>query len=81
MPSSSNFVATLPTAGFLLVSVALRLPLLEAAPPASQLVARLCAAAVVLLAVLCLSRLLTSRDFGPGRSLFSEQLAKRSRRR
>ena len=73
--------ATLPMAGFLLASVALRLPLLAAAPPASRLVARLCAAAVILLAALCFSRLLTSWDFGPDRSLFPEQLAKRSRRR
>ena len=62
--------------GLILASVALRLLLLEAVPPSSRLVARLCAAAVVLLAVLCLSHLFTPWDLGPDRLLFPEQLSR-----
>jgi PAS domain S-box-containing protein len=62
--------------GFILASAALWLLLLEAAPPASRLLARTCAAAVVLLAVLCLSHVITPWDLGPDRLLFHEQLAR-----
>jgi PAS domain S-box-containing protein len=61
---------------FALASVALRLMLSESPPRPSRVLARLCAAAVVLLALLCLTRLLGTWDLGPDRLLFSHQLAR-----
>ena len=61
---------------FILASVALRLLLSESPPPRSRLLARLCAAVVVLLALLCLSRLFIAWDLGPDRLLFRDQLAR-----
>jgi two-component system, cell cycle sensor histidine kinase and response regulator CckA len=59
---------------FILCSISLRL-LAESSSPPSRRLAQVCAAAVVLLAVLCLSRLFTPWDLGLDRLLFAEQLA------
>jgi PAS domain S-box-containing protein len=60
--------------GFILSSISLRL-LTESPPPLSRRLARICAAAVVLLAFLCLSRLFTPWDLELDRLLFADQLA------
>jgi hypothetical protein len=61
---------------FLLASLSLRLQLTDLpAPPFSRALARLSAATVVVLALLCLSRLFTSWDLGLDRLLFADQLA------
>jgi two-component system cell cycle sensor histidine kinase/response regulator CckA len=59
---------------FILSSISLRL-LAEPPPPLSRRLARICAAAVVLLAFLCLSRLFTPWDLELDRLLFTDQLA------
>jgi two-component system cell cycle sensor histidine kinase/response regulator CckA len=59
---------------FILSSASLRL-LADSPPPRSRRLARFCAAVVVLLALLCLSRLFTPWDLGLDRLLFADQLA------
>jgi two-component system, cell cycle sensor histidine kinase and response regulator CckA len=75
---AAGFIAMNPATAisFALASLALRLLLTEPSRPRPRLLARLCAGAVVVVALLCLARFFTPWDLGPDRLLFADQLGR-----